>query len=487
MDVSIVFPHQLFELNPCLEKNRKIYLVEEFLFFSQYKFHKAKLAYHRASMKFYHDYLLSKGHDICYIDCTSPLHDIRNLLKHFSQENIRKIHFCEVVDDWLWKRILESDIEKEIYQTPMFLNAEQELKDYFSSKKRMFQTDFYIAQRKKFNILLDTNSEPLGGKWTFDTENRKKYPKDKKPPLVLPCDENQYYSEAITYVQAQFGDNYGTIEFNYPSTFEEAKRWFEKFLCERLEEFGVYEDAILTHETFLHHSILTPMLNNGLLTPKFVVARTLEYADQNEIPINSLEGFVRQIIGWREFIRAVYILKGRKERTRNFWNLSRAIPISFYNGTTGIDPIDIAIKKTLKYAYNHHTERLMILGNFMLLSEFHPDKVYQWFMEMYIDAYDWVMVPNVYGMSQFADGGLMATKPYISGSNYLFKMSDFKKGTWSGIWDALFWHFMNKQRDFFLKNPRLSMLVRSYDKMDETKKRRIEEISVNYLATSDDK
>jgi deoxyribodipyrimidine photolyase-related protein len=481
MEVSLVFPHQLFEINPCLEKNRIVYLVEENLFFSQYKFHKAKLAYHRASMKFYYTYLLTNGYKVRYIEASSPLHDIKNLLNHFKEEGINKVHLCEVIDDWLWKRILDSSIKNEIYQTPMFLNAEAELRDFFSAKKRMFQTDFYIAQRKKWKILVNGKFEPLGGKWTYDTENRKKYPNNRQPPVTKPCIENQYYSEAKAYVESQFNENYGGVEFNYPSTFDEAKKWFEKFLYERLEEFGVYEDAIMAEETFLHHSILTPMLNNGLLTPKYVIEKTLEYAEQGEIPINSLEGFVRQIIGWREFIRAVYILRGREERTRNFWNFSNTIPKSFYDGTTGIDPIDITIKKTLKFAYNHHIERLMILGNFMLLAECHPDKVYQWFMEMYIDAYDWVMVPNVYGMSQFADGGLMATKPYISGSNYLFKMSDFKKGAWSEIWDALFWHFMNKQRDFFLKNPRLSMLVRSFDKMSEDKKIKIAEISECYL------
>jgi deoxyribodipyrimidine photolyase-related protein len=183
-----------------------------------------------------------------------------------------------------------------------------------------------------------------------------------------------------------------------------------------------------------------------------------------------LEGFVRQIIGWREFIRAVYEQVGTIERTKNYWGFTRKIPASFYTGTTGIEPIDNSIKKVLKHGYAHHIERLMVLGNFMLLCEFDPDEVYRWFMEMFIDAYDWVMVPNVYGMSQFADGGLMATKPYISGSNYLMKMGDYKKGDWQPIWDGLFWHFMDKQRSFFLQNPRLGMLVRTFDKMAPEKR-----------------
>jgi deoxyribodipyrimidine photolyase-related protein len=212
------------------------------------------------------------------------------------------------------------------------------------------------------------------------------------------------------------------------------------------------------------------MLNVGLLTPQYIIDEALLYASNHEIPLNSLEGFMRQIVGWREFIRAVYELKGNEERTKNYWGFTRKIPDSFWNGTTGIEPIDSTIKKVLETGYCHHIERLMVLGNFMLLCEFDPDEVYRWFMELFIDAYDWVMVPNVYGMSQFADGGLMATKPYISGSNYVMKMSDYKKGAWQTIWDGLFWRFMHTHRTFFLQNPRLGMLVRTFDKMSDEKK-----------------
>ena len=174
-------------------------------------------------------------------------------------------------------------------------------------------------------------------------------------------------------------------------------------------------------------------------------------------------------------------MKGSFERTRNFWKFSKKIPSSFYDGTTGIEPIDDSINKVNKSAYCHHIERLMILGNFMLLCEFDPDEVYRWFMELFIDSYDWVMVPNVYGMSQFADGGLMSTKPYISGSSYIIKMSNYKSGEWSLIWDSLFWRFLDKQRNFFIKNPRMRMLVNSYDKMDQEKKDKLKITANNYL------
>ena len=200
--------------------------------------------------------------------------------------------------------------------------------------------------------------------------------------------------------------------------------------------------------------------------------QTLIFAKKNNIPLNSLEGFIRQIIGWREFMHGMYLYKGRFSRTQNFFNFNRKIPKSFYDGTTGIPPIDETIQKVLKNDYCHHIERLMILGNFMLLCEFDPKEVYRWFMELFIDAYDWVMVPNIYGMSQFADGGTFATKPYLSGSNYIKKMSDYQLGDWDEICDALFWSFVNKQKEFFKTNPRVSMMYYSLQKMDEEKKER---------------
>jgi deoxyribodipyrimidine photolyase-related protein len=253
-------------------------------------------------------------------------------------------------------------------------------------------------------------------------------------------------------------------------TFKDADNWLNEFLQNRFEKFGIYEDAIVAKETVLYHSVLSPMLNIGLLTPKQIIDKALAIGEEKNIPLNSLEGFIRQIIGWREFIRIVYEREGSKQRNTNYWKFTKKIPSSFWTGTTGIPPIDQTIQKILETGYCHHIERLMVLGNFMLLCEFDPDEVYKWFMEMFIDAYDWVMVPNVYGMTQFADGGLMTTKPYISGSNYLMKMSDYEKGDWQAIWDGLFWRFMHEHRDFFLKNPRLGMLVGTFDKMSEEKK-----------------
>lgn len=493
---GLIFPHQLFEQNILASSCDEIYLIEEWLFFRQYNFHKRKIAFHRAGMKFYEDFLQSKNIKVYYIDAFNELADVRKLIPYLKASGVNAFEYIDTTDCWLEQRISKASrehrIEKIKNPTPLFLNTSGEIAAYFSDKKRMFQTDFYKYQRKSRNILLETNKKPAGGKWTFDDENRLKYPKGKNPPKTEFVKPTHFNTEAIAYAQKYFPDNYGELntDFLYPTTFAESKRWLNDFFISRFSEFGEYEDAILSNENILHHSVLTPMLNTGLLTPQFIIDEALKYAGNHNIPLNSLEGFIRQIIGWREFIRGVYELKGKEERTKNYWGFTRKIPAAFWNGTTGIEPVDITIKKILNSGYCHHIERLMVLGNFMLLCEFDPDEVYRWFMEMFIDAFDWVMVPNVYGMSQFADGGLMATKPYISGSNYLMKMSDYKKGEWQKVWDGLFWRFMHTHRTFFLQNPRLGMLIGNFDKMPELKQEahlNIAEQFLNSLDTGEEK
>ena len=314
--------------------------------------------------------------------------------------------------------------------------------------------------------------------------NREKYPKDKEAPKLKKFQKDEIRVKNELYVNDYFKNNPGNIEkFIYPTDFKQAKQWFDDFLVNRFDEFGPYEDAVLKEKSILNHSVLSPLLNSGLISPNYVIEKSLHFYNKNNIRLNSCEGFLRQIIGWREFIRGVYIAVGNKERTRNFWNFNRKIPNSFYNGDTGIEPIDDTIKKINNSAYANHIERLMIIGNFMLLCEFEPNEVYKWFMEMFIDSYDWVMVPNVYGMSQFSDSGMMSTKPYISSSNYILKMSNYKKGDWCKIWDSLFWNFMDKQREFFIKNPRMRMLVSSFDRMEESKRTSLLKTADEYLKT----
>lgn len=487
--INLIFPNQLFEHSQLLENGFPIFLVEELLFFKHYNFHKQKIAFHRATMKHYEAFLISKNIEVDYIESSKDISDIRELIPYLKSLGITNITYIDPVDNWLQKRIakgcLDNSIEKNVYDSPLFLNTKEDLQPFFrSDKKKYHQTSFYTAQRNNRHILIDPDGKPTGGKWTFDAENRKKYPAKKTPPAIQFPDVDSFYKEALEYVDKNFSTNIGQLTTNglYPTNFKTSKLWFQQFLEQRFLEFGTYEDAIVAENSILNHSVLTPMLNIGLITPAYVIEQSIAFAETNNIPINSLEGFVRQIIGWREFIRGIYESRGSDERTRNFWGFTKKIPKSFYDGTTGIYPIDQTIKKTLETGYCNHIERLMVLGNFMLLCEFDPDEVYRWFMELFIDSYDWVMVPNVYGMSQFADGGLMATKPYISGSNYLMKMSNYKKGEWQAVWDGLFWRFMDTHRSFFRQNPRLGMLVAMFDKMPQEKRHKHLENAELYLA-----
>lgn len=488
---NILFPHQLFRQVDTLDREGEVFIVEEFLFFSQYSFHKQKLAFHRASMCFYADFLRENGFSVQYIDTDDERSDVRNLVKSL-KGLVDMVHFIDPTDDWLESRIQhclqETGIKGVMHPSQLFLNSREDLNSFFNpDRSGFFQTEFYIEQRKRRKILLDGKERPEGGKWSYDAENRKKYPAGKNPPAVGFPKVNDYWREACAYVSSHFPENPGKLDgFFYPVDFNGAEEWFLDFLNLRLKDFGPYEDAIVEGQMLLHHSLLTPLLNTGLLTPGWIISQTLKKYEEEDLPINSVEGFIRQIMGWREFIRGVYEAVGRKERTMNFWNFKRKMPGSFYSGSTGIIPFDSTIKKVLETGYCHHIERLMILGNFMLLCEIDPDEVYRWFMELFIDSYDWVMVPNVYGMSQFADGGIMATKPYISGSNYIRKMSDYPKGEWQDIWDALFWRFMHVHRDFFSQNPRLGMLVRNFDKMEQSKRDKLLNRADKYLNELDE-
>lgn len=477
-EAVLVYPHQLFEENILLSQERVIFLIEDPLFFTQYTFHKQKLVLHRASMKAYGDLLITKGYSVEYCS-VHELQDTATITKILQSKSIKHVHFFDVVDDWLQTRLLkalqQSGITHTLYETPLFLTDRATLSTYFASqhgKRQYFMKNFYEWQRKRLAILIEKDGTPTGGAWSYDTENRKKVPKNLRLPSLPTPSTHRCVIEAKVYVQEYFSTNYGDDSgFFYPVTHSEARMWLDLFIKEKLALFGPYEDAMTTKQGLLFHSVLSPLLNIGLLTPAYVVEQVISYSQENsDVPIASLEGFLRQIIGWREYMRAIYIRDGRNIRTKNYFNATGDIPKSFWDATTGIYPIDHTIQGVLHTGYSHHIERLMVMGNFMNLCGFEPDQVYRWFMEMYIDAYDWVMVPNVYSMALYADGGLITTKPYISGSNYILKMSDYKKGAWSGIWDALFWNFVGKYYEILHKEGRLGFIAVLYSKMSAEKK-----------------
>ena len=478
MESTFIFPNQLFYPHPAISKKRKIFLIQDPVFFyereDKLKFHKQKILLHLLSLNEYANELKNKGYTVYNISIEN-LYNRKEYKSIIMKNNITKLHICDVVDSYLFNKInnncKELSVKIQWYDSPGFLLNQTDVDNEFSNKKSHFMSTFYKKQRKRFNILMD-KGEPKGGKWSYDIENRKKLPNNIEIPTIKKFDyDNRNFDNYKNTIFKNFNDNPGSLSsFNFPINRSQASYALNDFLLNRIEKFGKYEDAISKDETYLFHSILTPYLNIGLITPKDVLAQTLDFSIENNVPLNSLEGFIRQIIGWREFVRGIYCMDGNKQRTKNFWKFNKKLSKSFYEGKTTIDPVDDTIKKVLNHAYSHHIERLMVLGNIMLLLEISPNEVYKWFMEMYIDAYDWVMVPNIYGMSQFADGGLMCTKPYISGSNYIIKMSNYKKNNWSKVWDALFWSFINSHRMFFIKNHRMNMMVKMYDKKDKIQK-----------------
>jgi len=321
---------------------------------------------------------------------------------------------------------------------------------------------------------MDKNDQPVGGKWSFDEENRKKIPKDTLIPSLPTFKDSIHKDDVIKVISKYFHNHPGELtNLWFPVSRKDAKKQLDEFIKNRFLNFGIYEDAMLEGENFLFHSCISSLLNIGLLTPSYVIERSIKLADKYNVPINSLEGFIRQIIGWREFIRGIYQEEGEYQIKQNYWNHKNKLTDAWYEGETGIIPLDDAIKTTIRDGYVHHIPRLMVISNIMNLCEIHPDEIYKWFMEMYIDSSDWVMVPNVYGMATYADGGLMSTKPYTCGSNYILKMSNYKKGEWCDTLDGLYWRFTEKNRDFYESNPRLSLLTRSLDKMDPQRKKKI--------------
>jgi len=484
-NATVIYPHQLFPESPALSRDRLVVLAEDPWFFKRFRFCAQKLVLHRATMRRYRDHLARRGFQVEYV-ASADLATSADLILQLALKGISEIHLCDPLEIGLIEEIEKTcsmqGIRLVTYESPMFLCSREYLAGYYEGDKRFFLTEFYIAQRKRHAILLEEDGKPFGKRWTFDTLNREPLPKNFPIPPVWHPAANEYVHEAIGYVKEQFPEAYGNgTPFFWPVTFEDANRWFDDFLTNRLAFFGRYEDAMQQNEPVLFHSLLSPLLNIGLLTPGNVVAATLEYAKDHAVPVESLEGFIRQVIGWREFIRAVYLLAGKKERASNMLKLARPVPPCFWNASTGIEPVDTTIRRVLATAYCHHIERLMVLGNIMLLAEFHPDRVYDWFSELFIDAYDWVMVPNVYGMSQFADGGMMSSKPYISGSRYVLKMSNYPKGPWCDVWDALYWRFLFVHRELFAHNPRMAPFITYITRMPEEKRQPLIEKAERYL------
>ncbi len=464
-----------------LHKYKKdfFYMSEDIGLCTQERFHKHKIILFLSAMRSYRDDLIKNNFNITYseIDQNLKLTYSEKLEKVIKKNKVKTITTFEISDHFLSaiirKLCVKLKIRLFLISNPMFLTNPELKQQFFKNNKKPFMGNFYKLQRSNLNILMK-GDKPEGNQWSFDELNRKKIPQSISIPEVKKIKETKNTKIIKKLVLKYFKNHPGTSEyFNIPTTRRQALDWLDDFLKNRFSLFGDYEDAISKKGHILFHSLLSPLLNIGLLTPNEVIEKSIKFAKINKIPINNVEGFTRQIIGWREFIKNIYDEHNSKMKQSNFWNHKLKLRKSWYDGTTGLDPLDHSIKEINQYGYAHHIIRLMLISNIMNLSGVHPKEVFRWFMEMFIDSSDWVMTPNVFGMGTFSDGGIFATKPYICGSNYLLKMSDFKKGDWCDIVDGLYWQFIEKNKKYIKSNHRLSMMAYSLEKIAPDRKKKI--------------
>ncbi len=466
-------------LNP--DDHTLFFMAEDVGLCTHFKYHKHKLILFLSAMRS-HAEEIEKNHQLFYhkltdenqqLDYEDKLNEV--LINHSS---INEIITYDIEDHFFENKIKaycdKRKLKLTLIDSPGFITTKEQFKSYNNGTKKPFMQVFYKQQRKDLGILLEDDGQtPLHGSWSFDEENRKKLPKGIDIPAQPTIEPTQHTEDVKELVDKLFPGHPGNTEnFNWATTRRQVLHLLDDFLHKRFEDFGPYEDAIDSKEVFVFHSVLSPYINIGLITPHEVVDNALKCYMEHDTHYPSVEGFIRQIIGWREFMRGIYH-EYEEKLNINYFNHTRKMKSCWYDGTTGIPPLDDSIKKASRHAYSHHIERLMVLGNIMLLCEINPEEVYKWFMEMYIDSADWVMAPNVYGMSQFADGGIYATKPYIGGANYIKKMSNYGKGDWEDIVNGLYWRFISVNEETFAKNQRMSMMVATLRKMNPEKKEKL--------------
>jgi len=496
----IILPNALFEDNKLIKDNinAHIYIIEDDYYFTRYKFHKQKLILHRASMKYYYDYICDNNQRLF-----SEQHSCSDKYKHkkifyIDNNKFNKSTYSNVINDYdevlmydpidFRKIFLNKKIT--IYDSPSFMETRQDLYDYNDTIKnnKYIHANFYKWQRHRLNIFITEDNKPYYNKYSFDEENRHKFSKDYeeiKPKLI----NNEYIQEAREYVNKYFHDNFGDDnDFIYPINFIDAKKILRQFIKNKLNTFGTFQDAVDPNIVVGSHSILSSSINIGLITPKYIIDKVNKYfsklsKSEQKHEYHNIEGFIRQIIGWRSYVRLIYLIHGQTILKMNNLNNDYIINKKWYNATTNIEPIDILINKVKKYAYLHHIERLMYIGNFALLTQVHPLEIYKWFMIVSIDSYEWVMVANVFGMSQYAinDNISMMTRPYFSSSNYILKMSTFKKGDWCNIWNSLYYLFIDKHKKMLSSSYAVANTVNLWNKKSENEKKEIKKTANNYL------
>lgn len=474
----IIFPHQLYTIPQLPYGTKEIFLIEHPYFFEhpnpRIKYHKQKLILHRASMRAYFDQLRKMGYPIKYIEFQYAKAGLKGLL---SQAKVKCIAYFDptdrYLDDEIKSVIAELNLSYERLPSSNFITPVGEIEKFFQKAKRFSFQKFYTWQRKRLNILVDEQQNPLGGKWTYESASRKKLPKDVSIPHLPELNNDHYINSAKKYINNLFPDNPGNDNsFIYPITHAQAEDWLYDFLEFRLEHFSTYQDAIEKNANFLFHSVLSPILNIGLLSPQEIVQAGLNFYESKRCSLPAIESFVRQFIGWREFTRAKYLLSP-KAGSADHRQQYRSLPTQLWNLKCDLLPVDNTFQKVERSGYAHHTERLMVINNWMVLCELSPQTMYEYFMSMFVDAYDWAVAPHIFDQED--------ENPRISGSSYIRKISNYPGGAWTTIWDALFWRFVNKHREYFVKHKKLGVITSQLHKMPQNRLDEYNSIAESYL------
>ena len=465
------------------------FLAEDYATCRTIRHHKHKLLLTLAAMRAHAELLRREGFSVEYVPLSEEANKqsyVEKLRQLLSRTGFKELVHFEIEDPLMERRIARfaerHGIQRTVVPTPMFLCSREDFAGWLDGVKKPKMAEFYKWQRRREDILLESDGRPRGGRWSFDADNRKRLPPGVPVPDLPRVKHGRHVKDLQPVIAELFAEHPGRVEdFWLPTTRAQATEWLKDFLEQRFSCFGDYEDALTQRSDAVFHSALSPLMNTGLLTPREVVSRALTFADDERVALNSVEGFVRQVAGWREFIRGMYHHHGTTMSRRNFWGHERGLTADWYTGNTGIEPLDFVIRKADRLGWAHHIERLMVVGNLMLLCEIEPRQAYRWYMEMFADSAHWVMTPNVYGMALFADGGLFTTKPYICGSNYLLKMGDFGRGPWVDVVDGLFWRFIGRHSSWFARQPRLAVLLRNLERMPAERRRRLERRAEEFL------
>ncbi|QPG07050.1 cryptochrome/photolyase family protein [Salinimonas marina] len=451
------------------------------------KHHKKKLVLLFSAMRHFAQTLKDEGYRVCYREYGDEDNQgsLLNEVKRCLQENeaLTQVVVTEPGEYRLLKSMQQwssqLDTPVEISEDPRFYASVDDFKEWAKDRKSLRMEFFYREMRKKHQILME-QGEPAGGKWNYDASNRKAMPANVHPPEPTRFSPDTVTKEVISLVETEFSDHFGDIgAFHYAVTRDQALQVLNEFIEQRLPDFGKYQDAMRHNMPWLFHSHISFYLNCGLLSAREVVQQAEAAWYAGEAPLNSVEGFIRQILGWREYVRGFYWHSMPQLQSDNYFNAKRDLPEFFWTGHTNMNCLRQCIQDTKHHAYAHHIQRLMVIGNFSLLCELAPEQVQKWYLLVYADAYEWVELPNVAGMILYADGGNLASKPYISSGSYINKMSDYckncgysvskKTGDKACPFNYLYWRFLDAHHTKLKDNPRMGLVYKSYEKMSQQK------------------